>query len=143
MSDKSQKVAGRLTIGKVAKLSGVGVETIRYYQREGIIVPPPKGQTSFREYPREVVNRIRFIKRAQELGFTLSEIIDLLGFWSAKQGSCERMRARAERKLDEVDAKIKDLARIRSALENVRSVCSRRRTPQECPVLKEFYYGQN
>src|SRR4051794_28808186 len=124
-------ISGRLTISRIAKLSGVSVETIRYYQRKGILSTPHKGLTSYREYSPETVNRIRFIKRTLELGFTLNEITELLGFWSAKQRSCDQVKDRAERKIREVNSKIDDLSRIRSALEKVSTVCSQRRTLPE------------
>jgi MerR family transcriptional regulator, copper efflux regulator len=132
----------RLTIGRVAKLSGVGVETIRYYQREGILQEPERsGGVGFREYSHDVVQRIRFIKRAQELGFSLREIVELLNLRNSRRSSCEAVKARAERKIAEVEQKIEDLKRILAALTNVRKVCSRKQQTSSCPILEEFYVG--
>jgi MerR family transcriptional regulator, copper efflux regulator len=133
---------GRLTIGRVAKLSGVGVETIRYYQREGILKEPARSESgTFREYSVDVIRRIRFIKRAQELGFSLREIVELLNLRSSGRSTCGTVKERASLKILEVDQKIEDLQRIRAALANVKRVCSRSQPTTSCPILEEFYLG--
>src|SRR5262245_5163556 len=114
----------RLTIGRVAKLAGVGVETLRYYERVGMIVRPARSFASFREYPKETVVRVKFIKRAQELGFSLKEISELLALRGS--GSCLQVGRRADRKIAEVQAKIADLRRLERALETVRKGCRSR-----------------
>ena len=131
--------SARLTIGVVAHQAGVGVETVRFYHREGILAEPPKPAGGFRVYPPDSVRRIRFVKRAQELGFALREIQELLGFRDTKQASCGRVKERAERKIAEIDAKLADLRRIRGALTRVRSRCLRSETFAECPILRGFY----
>jgi Hg(II)-responsive transcriptional regulator len=132
----------RLTIGKVAKLSGVGVETLRYYERVGMVAKPQKSGSSFREYPEDAISRIRFIKRAQELGFSLKEISELLALRNSGRGSCERVSQRAEKKISEVREKIADLKRLERALEDVRKSCKERGKPTECPVLERFWNDQ-
>jgi MerR family copper efflux transcriptional regulator len=128
----------RLTIGKVAKLSGVGVEAVRYYEREGIIDQPSRAAGGFREYPEDVVHRIRFIKRVQELGFSLREISDLLNL-RMRRGSCGTIKEKAEQKLAQVEEKISDLRRIQAALRKVKDTCERQAPTENCPVLEGFY----
>jgi MerR family copper efflux transcriptional regulator len=134
----TQGMTKGLTIGKVAKLSGVGVEAIRFYEREGIILQPKRRAGSFREYSGDVVYRLRFIKRAQDLGFSLSEIEELLSL-RAKRGSCKIIKQRAEQKLMQIEEKISDLRRIQSALLKVKATCETQNPSEECPVLEGFY----
>jgi Hg(II)-responsive transcriptional regulator len=134
-----EDVVGRLTIGKVAKLSGVGVETIRYYEREGMIQQPSRAGGGFREYPEDTIHRVRFIKRAQELGFSLSEISDLLSLRVKDRGACSKVKAKTELKLNQIERKIADLRRIQSALRNVKDSCERQAPGEKCPVLESFY----
>ncbi len=129
----------RRTIGNVAKLCGVGVETIRYYEREGIINQPKKSMGSFREYPEEVVHRIRFIKRAQELGFSLDEITELLSLRAKGRGTCSSVKTKSEQKIIQIEEKIADLKRIQSALREVKDRCERQTSGDKCPVLENFY----
>ncbi len=120
------------TIGKAAQAAGVNVETVRFYERQGLIDRPPAPDNGFRQYDDEIVVRIRFIKRAQGLGFTLAEIQGLL---LLSVGDCDDVRARAEQKLAAVREKIRDLKRVESALNEVLTSCRARRTPAPCPVL--------
>ena len=129
----------RRTIGGVAKLSGVGVETIRYYEREGIIEQPKKSMGSFREYPEDVVHRVRFIKRAQELGFSLDEISELLSLRAKGRGTCSTVKGKADEKLIQIEEKIADLKRIQLALLKVKDSCERQAPGEKCPVLENFY----
>lgn len=121
-----------LTISKAAKAAGVNVETIRFYERQGLIERPAEPERGYRQYEDDVVIRIRSIKRAQSLGFTLAEIQSLL---SLSAGDCDDVRTRAERKLASVREKIRDLQRVESALNEVIVSCRGRRTPAPCPVL--------
>ena len=129
----------RLTIGNVAKLSGVGVETIRYYEREGIIKQPPRNGGSFREYPEEVIHRVHFIKRAQEIGFSLEEISELLSLRVKGRGTCSKIKEKADLKLGQIEKKIDDLRRIQEALIKVKETCERQAPSDKCPVLESFY----
>lgn len=129
----------RLTIGRVAKLSGVGVETIRYYEREGILQQPGRPQGSVRVYPEETVHRLHFIKRAQELGFSLQEIQELLSLRAKPSGSCPKVRVKAEAKLKQIETKIEDLRRIQSALVMVKERCGSQLPTDRCLVLERFY----
>ncbi len=126
-----------LTIGKAARLAGVGVETIRFYERRGLIERPRARLqgSGYREYPLETVRRIRFIRRAKELGFTLKEIKELLALRIAPETTCEDIRRRAEAKIRDVEAKIASLQRIRSALEELVERCVGEGPACECPIL--------
>lgn len=113
-----------MTIGKAARRAGVGVETIRFYEREGLIRQPRKPATSgFRSYPDETVERIRFIRQAQELGFSLREVSELLALRADPSADASGVHARAAAKLDQVNAKIHQLQRIRQALKTLLAAC--------------------
>lgn len=109
-----------LTIGKLAQQAGVNVETIRYYQRVGLIREPVKPLEGYRHYPAETVDRVCFIKRAKDLGFTLKEIADLLALES---GPCQEVRDLAEHKYTLITQRIDDLQAMRSALEKLIKLC--------------------
>ncbi|MFC6050407.1 MerR family DNA-binding protein, partial [Methylobacterium hispanicum] len=101
------------TIGKAAREAGVGVETIRFYERQGLIAQPAKG-AGYRTYPPEVIARIRFIRQAQRIGFSLKEAQELLALRADPQADCGDVRARARHKIAEVDARIAELLRVRA-----------------------------
>jgi len=110
----------KLTIGRLADQAGVNVETVRYYQRIGVIDEPSKPAQGYRVYPEDTVSRIRFIKRAQDLGFTLREVTDLLAL---NDGDCAEARSMAEQKRAVIEDRIRDLRRIQSALDDMVSAC--------------------
>ena len=125
-----------LIIGKAAVAAGVGVETIRFYERKGLIDQPPKPlDAGFRVYPEETVQRIRFIRQAQEIGFSLSEIDELLSLRADPTADCAHVRERASAKLEEVDRKIEQLGRIRSALNELIAACPGRGALRECSIM--------
>jgi len=111
-----------LTIGKLARASGVNVETIRFYERKGILKQPEK-QGTFRDYPEEYILRVRFIKRSQELGFTLKESKELLDLRIKNQSKCSDVLLKTEEKITEIDQKIKDLKRMKKSLEGLADCC--------------------
>ncbi len=126
----------RMTISKAAREAGVGVETIRFYERKGLIEQPSKPASSgFRDYPMETVHRIRFIRQAQELGFSLREIEDLLSLRTDPKADCRDVRVRATVKRDEVNRKIARLERIRDALEELIAACPGRGALRACSIL--------
>ena len=105
-------------------MAGVGVETIRFYERQGLIEQPPKPPAGgYREYSGEAINRVRFVRQAQELGFTLKEIDSLLALKADPESDASEVRAHALTKLDEVERKIGQLERIGSALRVVIEAC--------------------
>jgi len=122
-----------LTIGFVAKAANVNIETIRYYQRIGLIIEPDKPLQGFRVYPTETLKRIKFIKRAQQLGFSLSEIAELL---QLGEGSCNDVRQRAEHKRDHIDQQINDLQNLRSTLTQLINSCKNNNGNQHCAIVE-------
>ncbi len=124
-----------LTIGRLAKAAEVNVETIRYYQRVGLIVEPLKSLEGFRVYSSEVINRIRFIKRAQKLGFSLQDIAHLL---ESGEGHCNDVREQAEVKLKQIEVQIKDLQSIRKTLKNLISECNTGGESECCPIVQSL-----
>jgi len=125
-----------LTIGKIARLAEVGVETIRFYEREGLIVEPPRRESGYRQYPLETVSRIRFIKRAKNLGFSLKEIRELLCLRLDPETTCEDLRKRAEAKIADIAEKVRALQKMEKALTDLAAACSGRGPASECPILE-------
>ncbi len=121
----------RITISKAAFRAGVGIETIRYYQRLGLIEEPGKPVAGYRVYPEQTIAQIRFIKRAQELGFTLKEVKTLVELGEEK---CLETRDLADQKLDLVQSKIKDLQSIEHNLRDLIQYCDTRREDEACPI---------
>jgi MerR family copper efflux transcriptional regulator len=130
-----EAVMDSVTIGQLAKAAGVGVETVRFYEREGLLAEPPRRRSGYRQYPREAIARIRFIRRAKDLGFTLKEITELLELRIDPDKSCADVRALAKAKIADVDAKIEDLTRIKAALETLARACRGKGPTSECPIL--------
>ncbi len=124
-----------LTIGKAAHRAGVGVETIRFYEREGLIEEPPRGPSGYRHYPEPVVQRLLFIRRAKELGFTLNEIKDLLSLRRDSGSTCADVKERAESKIASVEEKIRVLRSMKKALVKLTESCNGRGPVNECPIL--------
>ena len=124
-----------ISIGQVARQAGVGVETIRFYEREGLLEEPERGVSGYRQYTEQVVNRIHFIKRAQRLGFSLKEITDLLLLRVDAETSCEEVKQRTEAKIAEVERKVVELQRMRQALLQVASLCTGQGPTSRCPML--------
>lgn len=124
-----------LTIGKVAKQAGVGIETIRFYEREGLIAEPPRRESGYRQYPPQTVDRVRFIKRAKDLGFSLREIRDLLSLRAKPRAGCADVLKRARKKIDDIDERIRTLQAMRRALSKLMSECTGRGPVSECPIL--------
>ncbi len=125
-----------MRISVVAKNTGVGVETVRFYERQGLIAQPPRpSDGGFRSYPPEVLERIRFIRQAQSLGFSLKEIDELLSLRADPSADCGDVRQRAQSKLEEVDAKIASLTAIRSALRGLIDACPGEGAARFCSIL--------
>ncbi len=125
-----------MTIGKAARRASVGVETIRFYERRGLIEQPPKPRNGgFRAYPDEIVGRVRFIRQAQVLGFSLREIDDLLSLRADPAADSEDVRKRATAKLAEVNRKITELERIRAALDTLIAACPGGGALRACSII--------
>lgn len=128
-----------LKTGEVAKRAGVNVETLRFYERKGLLPVPPRRESGYREYPEESVQRIRFIKRAQELGFSLGEIQELLALRVQRGTTCAEVKERAELKVQDVRQKIADLKAIERALNTLAVTCSGRGPiTSGCPILENL-----
>lgn len=124
------------TIGEVAERADVHVETLRYYERKLLIQKPPRTTSNYRAYPPETVRRVRFIKRAQELGFTLAEIKELLSLRAAPKSRCSDVRVRAAAKIEDIDEKMRTLRRMKKALGKLVTECSGKGPVAECPILE-------
>lgn len=123
-----------LTTGQVARKAGVNIHTVRYYERRGLVPAPARSGAGYRQYTEEHVSYVRFIKRAQHLGFTLEEIRTLLNL-RADRGRHSEVRRRTGEKIEEIDARIRDLRRIRAVLAELSEACDRRSKTTDCLVL--------
>lgn len=124
-----------MTIGQVAQRAGIGVETIRFYERRGLIGDPPRRPSGYRQYTMDAVRQLRFIRRAKELGFSLREIADLLDLRTDGSTHCEDVRRQLEAKIADVEKKIADLRHIREALDDLASACAGGDPRGACPIL--------
>ena len=127
-----------LTIGQVARAAQVGVETVRFYERKGLIEKPGRRPSGYRQYPQGVIRRIRFIRRAKELGFSLKEIQELLALKVDPDANCGDVRHRATEKLEDIRAKIRTLEKMAATLSQLASTCSGQGPTQECPILQSL-----
>lgn len=123
------------TIGQVAKQTDLGIETIRFYERQGLVDDPPRRESGYRQYPPNIIKRLFFIKRAKELGFSLKEIAELLSLRVDPDTTCPDVRRRAEAKIDDVETKIRELHRIKRALAKLAASCRGKGPTSECPIL--------
>ena len=125
-----------MTRGEVADKADVNPETLRYYERKELIPKPPRSDGGFRLYDESYVDRLRFIRRAKDLGFTLAEIKGLLDLRVGEEATCRDVKDRAQEKLREVEAKIRDLKQMREALSTLADTCQGGAGPTgECPIL--------
>ena len=122
-----------MTIGKVATMADVHVETIRYYQRLGLVSEPPRPPGGVRHYEHDTVARLRFIKRAQHLGFSLDEVRSLLALDDGQ--NCRETRALAESKLAVIEARLVDLRRMQKLLKSLIDECASGKRPRACPII--------
>lgn len=120
-----------MTIGRLARAADVNIETIRYYQRRGLLATPRRPLGGVRRYPPDTLARLRFIRRAQELGFTLREIAELLKLGN---GSCRETRAIAEHRLADIETRIRDLQSMRTTLDKLIRTCRDGNQPP-CPII--------
>jgi len=122
-----------LTIGHLARATEVNIETVRYYQRIGLVAEPVKPAQGYRIYPVETIDRIRFIRRAQQLGFKLQEIAELL---QLGDGQCDDVRSRAEQKRAQIDQQISDLKNLRKTLNALIKTCQSDHDSGHCPIIE-------
>ena len=131
-----------LTIGKVAARAAVNVDTLRYYERRGLLPKPARTASDYRLYSPDDVRRVRFVKHAQQLGFSLREIRDLLSLRAAPKARCADVKRRAEAKIGEIEAKIRALQAMRRALRRLVSQCDGKLPVSACPILESLDAGR-
>lgn len=125
-----------MTSGQLAARAGVNTQTLRYYERRGLLPRPARTRAGYRQYPADTADRLKFIKRAQELGFSLSEIGELLALRVRHVSACDSVKAKTEAKLDVVEEKLRELERMKRSLEQLVTACDAQRPTGDCPVLK-------
>jgi len=125
-----------LTIGQLAKKTEVNVETIRFYERRGLMPKPLRRESGYRQYSDDDIARVRFIRRAKELGFSLKEILELLSLRVDPDTTCGDIKRRAETKIADIDQKIRTLQGMKKALTKLASTCRGRGPTSECPILE-------
>lgn len=124
-------------------MANVNIQTLRYYERRKILRPVARRDSGYRVYDREAVRTVQFIKRAQQLGFTLEDIQDLLSLRIEKKSKCADVRGRAEKTLHGVEEKISRLATIKRALKKLIRDCDHRAINEACPILASFEPGED
>ena len=125
-----------LTTSQLARKAGVNVETLRYYERRGLIPEPPRRDSGYRQYSQDDVARIQFIKRAKDLGFTLQEVQELLDLRVDPDTPCIMVKRRADLKIIDIETKLQSLKRIKKALNKLAAACSGRGPVGDCPILE-------
>jgi Hg(II)-responsive transcriptional regulator len=125
-----------LQIGEVAAEAGVNIQTVRYYERMNILKPATRKQSGFRLYEADSINNIKFIKHAQELGFTLEEIKELLKLRAPSTGRCERVKVKAKSKLSSIQDKLKLLRQMEKNLKNLIEDCENLSPSSTCPIIE-------
>ncbi|MGI9289852.1 MAG: MerR family transcriptional regulator [Gammaproteobacteria bacterium] len=123
------------TIGRLAEHAGVGIDTIRFYERKGLLPQPQRTASGYRLYDKSSINRIRFVRRAKDLGFSLDEIQNLLKLQD-NSGPKAEVKAITRRKLAQIEEKISDLNRMRSVLQALDSECSGKGSVSGCPIIE-------
>jgi MerR family copper efflux transcriptional regulator len=132
-----------LTIGKLSKMAGVTNDTVRFYERCGLIDPVGRSESNYRLYHEDDAVRLRFIKRAKELGFSLNEIKSLLALSQDPDATKADIKARTEKKAEDIKQKIHDLSRILKAIEHLVDLCDGHGSAKECPILKSLTDDQD
>lgn len=124
-----------MKIGEVAKRSGTGIETIRFYEREGLLLEPERRPSGYRQYDESTVERLEYIRRAKELGFTLAEIKELLELSFVNQSCCDHIRQRADAKIADIEGKIRSLQLMKRSLGKIVERCRKTNSTDDCPLV--------
>jgi MerR family transcriptional regulator, copper efflux regulator len=127
-----------LTIGHLAKQAGVNLETVRFYERRGLLPRPPRSAFGYRLFPAEAARRLKFIRRAQDLGFSLAEIAELLSLRVSRHTTSAEIRARAEAKIIDIEAKMRTLESMKKTLRKLTKVCDGCAPIAQCPILESL-----
>jgi MerR family mercuric resistance operon transcriptional regulator len=130
-----------LTIGHLAREAGINLETVRYYERQGLLQKPPRSASGYRLFPAEAARRIKFIRRAQELGFSLREIRELLSLRVSPTTQSAEIREKAEAKIGDIEAKIRSLESMKKSLRKLTKSCAGCGPVAECPILESLDGG--
>jgi len=125
-----------MSIGQVAAAAAVNIQTVRYYERRGLLSPARRTPSGYRQYNEDAVARLRFIRHAQELGFSLKEIDELLALRVRRGSACDAVERKTRQKIDLVEQRIRDLERIKRTLQKLADACAARELTQECPILE-------
>jgi Cu(I)-responsive transcriptional regulator len=124
-----------MTISQVAERAGIGLETVRFYEKQGLIPEPPRTRSGYRQYPHDSVPRLRFIQRAKELGFSLREVQELIDLRLDPAAHSSDVKRRAAAKIREIDGKIRDLRRMRTKLAELERACDGHGSTEDCPII--------
>jgi Hg(II)-responsive transcriptional regulator len=130
-----------LTIGQLARQAGVGVETIRFYEREKLLKKAARSPSGYRRFGKDAVSRLAFIRRAKDLGFSLAEIRELLTLRAVPRKDCSAVNRRAQTKIAEIEERIRDLQRMKRALRDLSNACANGTTVDDCVILDSLYGG--
>lgn len=125
-----------LRIGAVARACDVSIDTIRYYEREGLLPPPRRRASGYRDYDRSAIRRLRFIRAAKHLGFSLDDIRELLALSTDRENGVKGVRQRAEARLGMIEERMAQLGRMREGLRELVDGCPGHGEPEECPILR-------
>jgi len=136
-------VVTNFTIGKMAKLAQISRDTIRFYEREGLIEKPCRLDNGYRIYSEKTIARLQFIQRAKKMGFTLKEIDELLSIRQTTQNTCDEAKQQIIRKIENVQEKLLELNRLSRALKALSSNCKKNREQNECPLLEALEEQHN
>lgn len=128
-----------MKIGAVAKRSNIGIETIRYYEREGLLLEPERRPSGYRQYDESTVERLAYIRQAKELGFTLGEIRELLELSFVAHSECGHIRQRAEAKIADIEKRIRNLHHMKRSLGKIVEHCRAKNTAKDCPLVHKTH----
>ena len=131
-----------LRIGEVAKISGVSVETVRFYERERLIPKPTRSSSGYRQYPKTAIKQVQFIQHAKVLGFSLKDIGELISLKTTPGTTCQTIRTKAQTKIDEIKLKIVALEKMKEALLPLIEKCPSTSPVSECPILRVVDEGK-
>jgi MerR family transcriptional regulator, copper efflux regulator len=132
-----------MTIGRLSERTGVSIDTVRFYERKGLLPPPARRASGYREYHESDIDRLRFIRRSKELGFTLAEIGELLSLSGNRRGDMRGVRRKAEQRLQQVERKIEELQRVKGGLQKLIASCPGRGELRSCPIVAALSEDQD
>lgn len=129
------QIPSSFTIGAASRRAGVGIDTIRYYEREGLLPKPTRRASGYRDYNRGAIERLRFIRRAKDLGFTLADIRELLALSADRERGVGSVKHRAAERLAEIEQRIRELQRMKRGLKQLIDACPGHGALEHCPIL--------